>query len=194
MNIREFSYNLQKLFDEMNLEFSGYQNSTGLNCLPGCGKCCLNPEVDASPWEMIPMAIFLYDQGKAEEWIEKLSQTQQKFCLVYQGDLKGQGQCSLYQVRPSLCRMFGVGGYKDKSGKIDLSICKEIKAHYGTTLEDEKKLNQEKIPHFQTWSYKMGALDSRLMTDRIPINQALLSALQKVSLFLDYEESEKNNS
>src|SRR4051812_18901933 len=111
MNIREFSHNLEKLYEEMSSTFSSYQSSTGWSCLSGCGKCCLNPEIEASPLEMIPMALKLYDEGKLEAWIEKLKSTDQEFCLAYEGDIQGKGKCGQYSTRPSVCRMFGVAGY-----------------------------------------------------------------------------------
>ena len=72
MNIREFSRELQNIYDEMGKHFSEYQKSTGLHCLEGCGKCCTNPEVEASVLEMIPFALRMYDENRLDEWLEKL--------------------------------------------------------------------------------------------------------------------------
>jgi hypothetical protein len=33
-----------------------------------CGKCCNNPEVEASVIEMLPLALRMYDEGKLEFW------------------------------------------------------------------------------------------------------------------------------
>ena len=109
MNIREFVFNLQKVYEEMSETFSDYQKSTGLSCLNSCGRCCLNPDVEASVLEMLPLALKIHDEGKTEEWFQKLENSTQEHCLllVSTGET-GQGYCSSYQERPSICRMFGV--------------------------------------------------------------------------------------
>lgn len=189
MNIREFSHNLLKLYQEMSDSFSSYQHSTGWNCLAGCGRCCLNPEVEATMFEMIPMALAIYDEGKLEEWMNRLETTTQAHCLVYvQGSSEMEGRCGRYQVRPSLCRMFGVSGYKNKEAEITLSICKYIKDEYNIESVPTR-LNPETTPLMIEWSYKLAGLDPRLIQEKMPINRALLFALEKVALYAQYQEN-----
>lgn len=188
MNIREFSEKLSKLYKEMSDSFSTYQSSTGWNCLSHCGKCCLNPDVEATLLEMIPMALRIYDEGTFDEWVQKLETSEQQYCLVYQpGASEGQGQCGRYQDRPSLCRMFGVAGYFDKNHDLTLSICKLIRDEYKIETVPTK-LDPEKTPNFSQWSYKMAGLDQKLIQEKMPINQALLFALQKVALYAQYQD------
>jgi Fe-S-cluster containining protein len=192
MNIREFCENLQNIYDEMWRTFSEYQKGTGLHCLEGCGKCCNNPEVEASVIEMLPLALRMYDEGKLEFWFEQLESTTQDHCLMYQphspdGSL---GQCGVYKERPSLCRMFGVSGFYNKHREITLSICKLIREKYPElTQENEKLVTQEKTPMLVTWSYRLAQLDPALIQDRMPINEAFKKALEKVALYAQYQES-----
>ena len=193
MNIREFSHNLQKLFAEMSDSFSSYQNSTGWNCLSNCGRCCLNPEIEASLHEMIPMALAIYDEGKLDEWVDKLQTTNQDYCLAYlPGSKEGEGKCSRYDQRPSVCRMFGVAGYKNKRNETTLSICKFIKEKYNTTQSPD--FDSHKPPQMTEWSFKLASIDQKLIQDRMPINQALMKALEKVSLYAEYQADELRNS
>ncbi len=188
MNIREFSHNLEKLYQAMSAEFSAYQSSTGLACLPGCGRCCLNPEIEASVFELIPMALAIYDEGKLDEWVEKLETTERNTCEAFiPGEQVGAGQCGRYNERPSVCRMFGVAGYHNKQNQVTLSICRYIKEHYSLT-ESPRELGASKIPMMVEWSYRMAALDPDLIQGKQPINQALLGALQKVALYASYQE------
>jgi Fe-S-cluster containining protein len=191
MNIKDFSYNLLKLYQEMSDTFSTYQTSTGLNCLPSCGKCCLNPEIEATLYEMIPMALSIYQEGKLEEWIEIIKSSEQSHCLIYvPGKDEGQGKCGRYQERPGICRMFGVSGYYNKNHEVTLSICKYIKeAHDLKEIPD--KLNSEKTPMMVEWTLKLGGLDPRLIQERLPINEALLRALLKVAMIMEYSKEDK---
>lgn len=190
MNIREFSEKLSKLYVEMSAAFSTYHQSTGWNCLSGCGKCCLNPDVEATLFEMIPMALSIYDEGTFDEWVNKLETTEQVYCLVYdKHDDSGKGMCSRYQDRPSLCRMFGVAGYFNKNHELTLSVCKLIRDEYKIT-ELPVNLDQETTPNFAQWSYKMASLEQKLIQEKMPINKALLAALQKVALYAQYQNAE----
>jgi uncharacterized protein len=186
MNIKEFAQNLQALYDEMSDVFSHYQSQTGLKCLSGCGQCCNNPEVEASYLEMLPLALKIYEENKLEEWLEELTNNSSASCLMYQPHSEDRklGQCGAYKERPSLCRMFGVSGYQDKYQKVILSICKHIKAENPELAQSvESQASSENTPLMIQWSYRLVQLDPALVQQRVPINQALLRALEKVALY-----------
>lgn len=183
MNIREFSDNLQKLYEEMAIVFSTYQKEMNLPCLSGCGRCCMNPDVEASMLEMIPLALKIYDEGKLDEWLKRLENPRQDYCLLFEAQgHEGQGQCSSYQERPSVCRMFGVAGYFDKHHKATLSICKYIK---------EQNSNPQNIgapPMIAEWSSHMVNLHPDLIRNKKPINAAIREALEKIAFYAQYQQ------
>jgi Fe-S-cluster containining protein len=191
MNIREFSQNLQNIYDEMWKSFSDYQKASGLHCLEGCGKCCNNPEVEASVLEMIPLALRMLDENKLDYWLDKLEHPSQSHCLMYEphspdGTL---GQCGVYQERPSLCRMFGVSGFYNKHREVTLSVCKLIREKYPElTKTREGEVSEEKTPMLITWSYRLAQIEPALIQDRMPINQAFKAALEKVALYALYQD------
>lgn len=185
MNIKEFSHNLKNLYQEMSSTFSHYQASQNLNCVLSCGgKCCQNPEIEASIYEMLPMALKIYEEGSLEDWIVKNETAEQNFCLVYD---QASGKCGRYEDRPSICRMFGVAGYRNKREEITLSICKYIKEAYNIS-EVPVGLSPAETPLMKNWFSKLAALDPKLTQDRLPINQALYHALMKVALCAQYQE------
>lgn len=188
MNIREFALNLQKLYQEMGQTFSSHQSKVGLSCPSGCGQCCLNPEVDASPWEMLPMAIKIYDEGKLEEWLERLEQTPPGHCLIFEYQGGRKGFCSSYNERPSLCRMFGVSAYLDKNQNPTLSICKLLKQDYPEKIQQVTKEIDPTTPKLRDWSIRLTTLHPELIQKRIPINEALKLALQKVAFYAQFQE------
>lgn len=193
MNIREFASSLQKIHEEISFTFTRYQTQTGLQCLPGCGRCCLNPEVESTPLDMIPMALAIYDEGKLEEWMEKIKTSKSSYCHVYvPGERDGEGKCGRYRERPSLCRMFGVAGYYNKNKEIVLSICRVIKENYGQS-SIPSNLNAQETPVMSDWSLKLTTLDPSLIHERVPINNALLKALEKVAFYMSYENTKESN-
>lgn len=191
MNIREFAKELQSIYDEMGKSFSDYQKASGLLCLEGCGKCCNIPEVEASVLEMLPLALRMLDENKLEEWLDKLENPAQEHCLMYEphspdGSL---GQCGVYKERPSLCRMFGVSGFYNKHREITLSVCTLIREKYpDLTKTRRSEVSEKKTPMLITWSYRLAQLDPALIQNRMPINQALKKALEKVALYALYQE------
>lgn len=188
MNIRDINQNLQKLYQEMEETFSGFQSSTGLSCLTGCGRCCLNPDIEATVLEMIPVALKIYDEGKILEWLERVQTDEQKICLFYiPRDQVGLGLCGSYGERPSVCRMFGVAGTFDKHRNKTLSICKYIREDKPSqTLEVIKNVPSE-TPMIPEWTQKLTAIAPDLTRERFPLNLALKKALEKIALLSQYE-------
>lgn len=191
MNIRDFARELQNIYDEMGTSFSNFQKSTGLNCLEGCGKCCTNPDIEASVLEMLPLAVRLHDENKLDEWLEKLENPSQDSCLLFQAHSAdgSKGMCGAYKERPSVCRMFGVAGYFDKHHEVTLSVCKLIREKYPELTEAKtKEATAENTPVLVNWSYRMAEIDPALIQGRMPLNQALKLALEKVALYAQYQE------
>lgn len=188
MNIRDFVLNLQKVYEEMGQTFSSFQASTGLQCLKDCGRCCQNPDIEASMLEMLPFALKIYDEGKVDEWLEKIENTDRNYCLLLiPTNQQGNGYCSSYNERPSICRMFGVGGTLDKYRNITLSICKHIKESQpdlSKTRNDEKN---PATPLFPMWTSQLATLDPELIQKKLPINLAIKAALEKISFYAQYQ-------
>lgn len=190
MNIREFSQDLQNIYDEMWKTFSQYQMASGLFCLEGCGKCCNNPEVEASVLEMFPLAVRILDENKLEEWLDRLENSTQAHCLMYEPHSPdgSKGQCGVYKERPSLCRMFGVAGFYNKHREVTLSVCKLIREKYPELTKIRESEVSIETPMLVTGTYQLAQLDPGLIQDRMPINQALKKALERVALYAQYQE------
>lgn len=169
--------------------FSSYQAKANLPCLEGCGKCCLNPEVDASTLEMIPIALKIYDDGQLEEWMKRVEEPSQDHCLFYVQESEWKGRCGIYNERPALCRMFGVAGYLTKEREITLSICKYISEKYPERVPAAKgRATLENTPVFANWTSVIASFGSPDLNLRFPINLALKKALHKIALLSQYEK------
>lgn len=193
MSLKDFATDLQNLYNNMSESFSQYQRSTGVTCPATCGKCCDNPEVEASPMEMIPMALEIYRRGELETWLDKLMDAETpSACTVFHALTpdKELGRCSIYEYRPSLCRVFGISGWSGKDEKISLSICKKLKVLHADKIQDITQTDD--APLAKNWSLKLMQLDSRLITERMPINLAFKKALEKVALLSMYSPEECN--
>ncbi len=186
--LRHLAGQINQEYELMAYEFRHYQAKSGLHCLAGCGKCCTNPQIEASPLEMLPLALDLFSRSLGQETLEKLANASASCAFYCATDDKGnQGFCGVYGQRPSLCRMFGAAGYAAKNGGIALSVCREIKnerAHLLSTAE----MASERPPLMASWSARIRALDPRLGSQYFPINQALQIMLEKILLIAAYDD------
>jgi Fe-S-cluster containining protein len=181
---------LLEFYKELELVFSEFQKTNELSCPEGCGSCCLYPEIEASPVEMLPMAAFLIKENKAEEFLSRLEGHPQR-CVAYQAQsLTGEkGTCGAYQYRPTICRMFGVAGVSSKDHSTKYSICGKLKAE---KFKEVQRLESERPapPMMHEWTHKLLRFDPDVLAKRQPINLALKEALLKL-LYL--EDLHKNS-
>jgi uncharacterized protein len=184
LRLRELSRNVEAILAEVADTFSIYQQQQGLNCRAGCGECCLQPTIESTALEMLPLALLLFDQGNAEQILQQFEQQPiAQSCMFYQKrSFDGRkGQCTIYQQRPSICRMFAAAGYRDKLGQTSLSICKVIKAdrpeQYAQSLI---MITSSPPPLMMIASEALKELDYSFGNNLQPINLALKQALEKV--------------
>ena len=181
--LRELARLVEAVFDDLEQTFTSYQNRTGLTCRTGCGACCNNPQVEATVLEMLPLALNLYDQGRAEQVLAELEQYSGFSCYHFaRTSLDGQsGSCSVYKQRPAICRMFGAAAINGKHGTDRLSVCKVIKQDHPQAWQAELIAVKElPAPRMTDGKERVRQLDFALGRKDLPINQALKAALEKV--------------
>ena len=210
--LRELSSQVMDVYQSLSQEFSAYQSSQSLNCVEKCGACCNNPDIEVSPLEMLPLALHLFDTGRAEQAFDELDNYSGFACKQYQRlSLDGkEGYCGIYEYRPGICRMFGAAGYKTKSGEATLSVCKPIKQavpeKYAAALISIQPQRSDAIeqlfigdiaannagqstaikpPMIAEGRQKLAQLDYELGDKLMPINDALRFMLEKI-LTLSY--------
>ncbi len=181
----------KNILDELELAsqaFARFQSASQLTCPEGCGKCCFNPEVSCTPYELLPLAFYLLENNLAEDFLEKAKASLGEHCLlltVIDKD-KGKGNCSQYKFRPFVCRAFGVAARSNKNNLNELSICKTLKEQSSFNLDDiHTKLTGE-VPLLEVWKKRLEVIDPALNTIEKPINEALLIMLEKLLLLNSY--------
>lgn len=182
---------VEDLFQNLDLEISEFQSKTNLHCKMGCGKCCTNPEMNASPLEFLPWAFHLFLNGQAEKVLTELTHKTTSICHVYNTISivdNHSGNCSSYKYRGLICRLFGYGANTDKYGQLRMSTCSIIKQNqtknYKKTTEAIN--NGLKIPIFTDYYMNLSQIDFKLGNIIIPINKALQYAIEEVLQYYAY--------
>lgn len=196
MNLFEKSKAVEEIFQELEQESKQFHAEAGMGCLSGCGFCCANPEVPASPLEFLPLAFDLYEKGLADEIANQLvSQEDPGICVVYRSNPADvtKGFCGNYAKRGLICRLFGASARKNnKTGLKELITCKILKAEKKGAFEHtSKRINSDmEIPLAPAYYTRIKDIDEAL-TNQYPVNQAILMALELVLRYKFYQEAEE---
>lgn len=172
---------------EVEAATQAYAVQSGIKCRTGCGECCLKPGIEAEVVELLPLALDLTRKGEGDFWYDKASADPDGRCVFYKpaGPDQTMGRCGQYELRPSLCRLFGFAAVSGRDGIPQLASCKWHKSlQPDVVAKAQQEINAGGlVPLFSEASLKMRMIspDSGL-SDRLPINRALVRALEKVSL------------
>lgn len=126
---RERSERVRDAFARADAGTAALRAATSLACPPGCGACCLSPEVETTVAEVEPLARALVEEGRAGALIERLADAPAP-CALYvpEPDDPRRGRCSAYRDRPLVCRLFGFSARRDRQGQPELLACRTMRA------------------------------------------------------------------
>lgn len=187
---------VKRVYTRLDKEIEKMQKSSGLHCLSGCGECCKKPDIECTPLEFLPLALELYDEGKAEEAWEELQGKKKDLCYVFRPHITNfGGLCNAYPNRGLICRLFGFTARTNKEGQRELVTCKLIKEqqaeafnHVVAELKEGKK-----IPVMSQYYTRLTSIDPSL-SEFHPINTAIQKALEIVMHYYAYRSRRKSKS
>jgi uncharacterized protein len=162
---------------------------TGLACPPGCGACCLSPEIETSVADLLPLAAELVRAGRAAgvlAEIERRSAGGERRCVLYEPDASDErrGRCAAYAHRPLVCRLFGFAARRDREGSPALVGCRTMRAAEPEAVARAEAHVREggAVAFFADHAHALAAeLPAEGAVQR-PINEALGDALQRALL------------
>jgi Fe-S-cluster containining protein len=186
---------VQRVYTKLDREISKVQLESGMHCLSGCGECCKKPDIEATPLEFLPLALKLYDDGKAESFLEELQNSTSSTCHVFRPYVTNfGGLCNEYPYRGLICRLFGFTARRDKEGKPEIVTCKLIKTHqekeYQQAIDNIK--NGKRIPIMSEFYTRLSSIDPSL-AQFYPINKAMEVAVETVLHYYAYRKRRKPN-
>jgi len=194
MNLAEKSEAVLQLFVQLGDESKQYAAESGLGCVSGCGACCANPKVSASPLEFLPLAFDFFKKGLADTILSLLdSEDESSACIVYRAhSVDGKnGYCSNYASRGLICRLFASSARKNKYGTKELIICKTLKEAKSEKFQlATQRINEDmQIPNASKYYMLIEEIDDQLAQQH-DINTAIRLALELVLRYKFYQEEE----
>jgi hypothetical protein len=193
MSIERKVQEIELLFDKLETELTIFTSKTRLFCNDGCGKCCTNPTMEASPLEFLPWAFHLFIIGEAENTLEKLAKHTKSICYNYNQTSESNlnlGSCTTYKYRGLVCRLFGYGATKDKFAQLRLATCSIIKEQQikNYNAANEAINNGLAVPIFTDYYMNLSQIDFRLGNTYVHINIALQMAIEEVLQYYAYRD------
>ncbi|MBS9525362.1 YkgJ family cysteine cluster protein [Litoribacter ruber] len=195
MNLREKALEVSRVFDLLSEDTGKFMAQSGVNCVIGCGKCCMNPKISASVLEFLPLAFDLYSKGLADKAMEKLENMgEEDFCLLFRQTnfLTNSGSCGDYQYRGMICRLFGASVRRDKHGMKQMITCKIIKEGQPEEFKALSEAINSGLPAPSASYYYslLSDIDERL-SEHFPVNTAIKKALDHVMTYSYYLENQE---
>jgi len=192
MRLELLAAQVEEIFQRLDVSIAEFKETTTLHCKAGCWKCCHKPDIEATPLEFLPLAIYLYREGLAESWLERLQTDSSPYCTVLSPGSLSSGKCSEYPHRGLICRLFGYSARTNKYGKKELVTCTIIKTeqnepYLNTLAEIERGLP---IPVMSQYYTQLASLDANLSSTFYPINMAIRRALETVLQYYSYKLAE----
>lgn len=186
---------LQDLYQTEAERFAEAQRKSGMACPPTCGKCCQVPTVEASVFEMLPMAYTLFENGTAESVLNKIKTSETELCVMFEPSSldPNQGRCGLYQDRPLVCRIFAVGARKDKYQQAEAILCRELKTLYPLKAQEYQGQAQQ-LPLMTDAFQRLAEIDPSSLQKRFRISIALGMALEKVLYLSQLVEGQRTEN
>jgi Fe-S-cluster containining protein len=187
---------VQRVYMRLDREIAKLQSESGLHCLSGCGECCKKADIEATPLEFLPLALKLYDEGKAEQAYEEIKEKSDSLCYVFRPYVTNfGGMCVEYPYRGLICRLFGFTARLNKEGTKELVTCKLLKTQeteaYQRAITNIK--NGKPVPIMSEFYTRLSVIDPSL-NDFYPINQAMAKALEVVLHYYAYRRRRKPTS
>ncbi|MBL7856173.1 MAG: YkgJ family cysteine cluster protein [Cyclobacteriaceae bacterium] len=181
---------VEEVLKKLDQEILQFQSWSGLQCKFGCGKCCFKADIEATILEFLPFAYYLYNDGKAMAWLERMQESDNPVCLILNPTQAGAGLCSEYAYRGLICRLFGYSARTNKYGEAELVTCQIIKTEQEVSYTNAAVgVKQGKnIPIMNQYYMQLHAIDPDLTHEFYPINKAIQKAIETVLHYYAYRE------
>ena len=177
---------LFEVYGDLERQIADFKERAGIDCLRKCQTCCSTAKiVEASIFEMLPLSLHFWEEGRAEELLGKLEGVHPEalcFSLNLHPTEEVPEGCIHYSFRPLICRLFGFSATVDKDGNPRIVICKPLKERHSGI---DQRINEQirgnlPVPLMSDFSRKIAFIDPRLGQEKYPINIALWEALELV--------------
>jgi len=175
---------LFEVYADLEQRIAAFKRGFGIDCLDRCTHCCATAKfVEASIFEMLPLSLHFWQEGRAEAVLEKLRWIHPEApCILLNANPPGglSGGCSYYRFRPLICRLFGFSATVDKNGAPRVVLCKPLnEMDKGIPDRIQEGIREGlPVPLMPDFSRRVAFLHPHFGREKFPVNFALREALE----------------
>jgi Fe-S-cluster containining protein len=177
---------IENIYNELNTKQDKFCNTFNIHCKKNCGECCKHFYPDVTRLEALYVAYGLIKDNKVD-WALSLFDEFEKegkfdHCPFYNDEV----HCSIYTIRPLICRLFNAAASTDKLNKPVFRSCKYNDSKYCRN-NDDFKVHQEDVITMEEFGEMVQSIDtsSNLPEDFIP---AVRKAIAKLQFIIDLKK------
>ena len=180
---------VEGVYNELEEHLEKITSHTKMECQHLCNVCCDKIGIEASPIEFIPLAAYLYETEKIDEFLNRLDESDKTgYCVLFSREAwrYGEWACLQYKKRGLICRLFGYGYRLNREGIPELVTCKVLKEIFPDKVSNARQLGIERpdlVPLFSNYFMQLYSIDPNLGTTLMPINQAIRTAIEKLYFY-----------
>jgi Fe-S-cluster containining protein len=158
--------------------------ATGLACPSGCGHCCQHHKPEVTVADMMPVAEAVVRDGRGDGLYELARARGGAEPCVFFVPGRLPGGCTMYELRPLLCRLFGFAAVRNKHGRAELAVCHVHKEETPAVAASAAAhvAAGGAVAMFAELQAEADGLDPDRARSQLPINLALVQALEIVLL------------
>lgn len=172
------------LYQDADRASAELSSATGLACPTGCGECCARHDPHVTIADVEPIADAAVADGTAEAMLDRALAAPAGPC-VYFAPGRLPGGCTVYELRPVLCRLFGFAAVHDKHGAPALAVCEVHKSATPNVASRAAAHVAAGGPVAILAEYQAradGLAPDPARNEQLPINVALARALERALL------------
>ena len=197
MEIKQKLNQLNGLYAKIEKQVDRLQQSSCVSCVQGCGECCKRFEPYISVLEAVPVAQYLKNNPKKYQNYQKNNQNnreQWKSCPLY--DEENPNHCTIYTIRPLICRLFGFSANRTRKKEIVFSTCSKIESAMPHQVEKARKLAKAglDLPVYQDIASTIQEIDFDMATDYHPFSKSVDIALEKYDDIMSNQFSKRKTT
>ena len=190
---------VERVFFQLEKEVGSFQKSTGLGCIPNCGKCCYKTDINATALEFLPLAYYLFKKGEAAIWLDRLNNDHSTtLCPVLATLLApdAKGSCTEYAHRGLICRLFGFSAMLHKNDKPVLVTCRPIKEGIPDAVDKANThiATKKEYPLISNYYMQLRSIDESLGEELFPIRMAIAKAINAVLGYYAYRRPPRKSA
>lgn len=182
-----------QLYSEVDAATGALAAHTGLRCPDGCARCCQSPHIHASVADMMPIAEATLEAGAADALWDRAGAAEDAPCILLEPRGPGLGACSVYDLRPMVCRLFGFAAVRGRDGLPELSVCAVHAAEHPDLATRARNMVTAGLdaPLFVEMQERSASLDPGAAALH-PINRALRLAIERAVMRTRYGSGERS--